>query len=91
MNEFTVYCIICGLRIHQIAFLNSLFQYLSFLNIFFNTFSPMEKRGVSPRYLCRDSLALIYHIFSNKRRTLAASLSTRIEVSVPPKSTASLQ
>ena len=30
----TVYCIICGQRIYQKAFLNWLYQYLSFLNIF---------------------------------------------------------
>ena len=34
----------------------------------------------------RDSLTLIYHISSNRRRTLAAPLITPIEVSVPPKS-----
>ena len=78
----TVYCIICGQRIHQIAFLNWLYQYLSFLNIFFNRFSPVEKCGVTPHGLYRDSLTLIYYISSNRRRTLAAPLITRIKVSV---------
>ena len=51
----------------------------------------MEKGGVTPYCLYCDSLTVIYHISSNRRRTLAAPLITRIEVSVPPKSAAPLQ
>ena len=42
------------------VFLNWLCQYLSFLNIFFNRFCPVEKCGVTPHCLCRDSLTLTY-------------------------------
>ena len=38
--------------------LNWLCQYLSFLNIFFNRFSLMEKCGITPHCLYRDSLTL---------------------------------
>ena len=86
-----VYCFICGQRIHQIAFVNWLCQYSSFRNIFFNRFSAVEKCGDTPHCLYRDSLNLIYHISSNKHRTLAAPLSTRIKVSDHPKSAAPLQ
>ena len=75
-----VYCFICGQPIHQIAFVNR--------NIFFNTFSAVEKCGGTPHCLYRDSLNLVYHISSNKPKTLAASLSTRIKVSGHPKSAA---
>ena len=54
-----VYCIICGQRIYQKAFLNCLSQCLSFLNIFFNRFCPVEKCGVTPHCLHRDLLTLI--------------------------------
>ena len=40
------------------TFLNSFCQYLSFRNIFFNRFCPVEKRGVTPHCLYHDSLAL---------------------------------
>ena len=86
-----MYCIICGQRIHRTAFVNWSCQYWSFLNIFFNRFSQVEKGGVTPYCLYCDSLTVIYHISSNRRRTLAAPLITRIEVSVPPKSAAPLQ
>ena len=36
-----VYCITCVQRIDQKAFLDWLYQYLSFLNIFFNRFCPV--------------------------------------------------
>ena len=64
--------------------------YLFFLNIFFNRFSPVERCGVTPHCLYCDSLSLIYHISSNRCRTLAAPLSTRIEVSFPPTKSAAL-
>ena len=51
----------------------------------------MERCVVTPHYLYRDSLTLIYHISSNRRRTLAAPLSTRIEASLPPNSASPLQ
>ena len=38
-----------------LTFLN---QYLSFLNILFNRFYPMEKCGIIPHCLHRDSLTL---------------------------------
>ena len=44
----------------------------------------------TPHCLYRDSVNLIYHISSNKRKTLAAPLSTRIKVSGHPKSAAPL-
>ena len=50
----------------------------------------MEKCGDTPHWLCCDSLNLIYHISSSRRRTLATPLSIRIDVRVPPKSTAPL-
>ena len=40
-------------------FLNRLCQYLSFVNTYFNRFSPVEKAGVAPHCLSRDSLASI--------------------------------
>ena len=51
----------------------------------------MERCVVIPHCLYRDSLTLIYHISSNRRRTLAAPLSTRIEASLPPNSASLLQ
>ena len=54
--------------------------------IFFQLIFPCGKVRVTPHCLYRDSLTLIYHISSNRRRTLAALLITPIEVSVPPKS-----
>ena len=77
-----VYCFFCGQLIHQIAFVNR--------NVFFNRFSAVEKCGGTPHCLYRDSLNLIYRISSNKRKTLAAPLSTRIKVSGHPKSAAPL-
>ena len=52
------YCIICGQRIYKKAFLNWLCQYLSFLDIFFNRFYLVERCGVTPHLLYRDSLTL---------------------------------
>ena len=67
-----MYCIIYGQRNYQKAFFNWFCQYLPFLNIFFNSFCqylyflsiffkricPVEKCGVNPHSLCRDSLTL---------------------------------
>ena len=68
-----VYCIICGQRIYQKAFLNwfcqylsflTIFcfngfcQYLSFLDIFFSRFFPVKKCWVTSHCLYRDSLTL---------------------------------
>ena len=47
-----------GQWIYQKAFLNWLFQYLSFLNTFFNRFCTVENWGVDPHYLYRNSLTL---------------------------------
>ena len=47
-----------GQRIYQKALLNQLCQYLSFLNIVFNRFCPLEKCGVTPHSLYRHSLTL---------------------------------
>ena len=71
MNE-SGYYIIRGQQIHEIAFLHQLGQYLSFLNIFFNRFSLVEKCGATPYCLHRDSLNLIYYIFYIRRRTIDA-------------------
>ena len=57
------YCIICGQRIYQKALINWFCRYLSFLNIFFNRFCPLEKSGVTPRWLYRDSLTLICRLW----------------------------
>ena len=85
-NEWvTVYCTICGQRNHQIASLNWLCLYLSFLNIFFNKFFPVEKCEVTWHCLYHKALTLIYHVSSNKHRTLAAPLSTCNEVSISLK------
>ena len=43
----------------QKALLNRLCEYLPFLNIFFNRFCSVEKRGVAPHCLYRNSLTLI--------------------------------
>ena len=63
VKRVAVYCIIYGQRIYQKAFLNwfsinSFCQYLSFLNIFFNRFSPVETCRITQHCLCRDSLTL---------------------------------
>lgn len=57
-----VYCIIYGEGIHQKAFLNWFCQYLSSLNIFLNRFCPVEKSGVTPDGLYRDSITLMLHV-----------------------------
>ena len=57
-----VYCIIYGEEIHQKAFLNWFYQYLSSLNIFLNRFCPVEKCGVTPDCLYRDSITLMLHV-----------------------------
>ena len=51
----TVYCIICGQPIYLRSFLNCMCQYLSFLNIFFNRFCPVEKFGFTPHGLYTDN------------------------------------
>ena len=45
-------------RLIKKFFFNWLCQYLSFLNIFFNRFCPVEKGGVTPNCLYHDSLTL---------------------------------
>ena len=57
-----VYCIIYGEGIHQKAFLNWFCQYLSSLNIFLNRFCLVEKSGVTPDGLYRDSITLMLHV-----------------------------
>ena len=47
-----------GILHYRKAYLNWLCQYLSFLNIFFNRFCPVEKGGVTPNCLYHDSLTL---------------------------------
>ena len=51
----TAYCIICGQPIYLRSFLNCMCQYLSFLNIFFNRFCPVEKCGFTPHGLYTDN------------------------------------
>ena len=62
-----------------------------FSQYYFNRSSLVEKCEVTPHCLYRNSLTLIYHISSDKRRTLVAPLNSRIYESVPPKSAAPLQ
>ena len=49
------------------VFIKKLFKieckYLSFLNIFFSRFCLVEKRGVTPHCLYRDSLTLIIQFY----------------------------
>ena len=86
-----MYFIICCQWIHQIAFLNWLCQYLSFLDFFKKRFSTVKKCEVTPHCVYRDSLTLIYHISSNRHMTLAALLSTHTEVNIAPRGAAPLQ
>ena len=72
LKLITGYCILLGQRIYQNASLNRLCQYLPSLNIFFNSschylsflkffsnrFCRVEKSGVTPHCLYRDSLTL---------------------------------
>ena len=72
-----VYCIIWGQQIYQKAFLDSLYKYLSFLNVFFNRFYPVEKCGVTPHCLYRDSLTLTsktQNYFAGRRVKLYCAL-----------------
>ena len=57
-----VYCIICVQRIYQKAFLNWLYQNLSFVYIFFNRFCPVWRCWITPHCLNRDSSTLIEHL-----------------------------
>ena len=54
----TVYCIICGQRVYQKAFLNYVNTYL-FSNFFSIVFARWKNVGVTPHCLYPDLLTLI--------------------------------
>ena len=66
-----VFYIICGQRIYQKYFLNWFFQYFSFVYIIFNSFYPVEKRGITPYCLYVMLCAIWYRVynFKNVKRT----------------------
>ena len=55
-------------------FINSFCQCLSFRNIFFNRFCPVEKCGVTPHCLYRDSLTLTRKIGKCERSSTEMQL-----------------
>ena len=58
-NQWTGLYMTTASVMKELILFNSFFQYLSFLNIFFNRSLPVEKRVITPHCLNRDSLTLM--------------------------------